>query len=205
MGDIENNKEDTTAEIYASGQRAQLSVLGQALRDKRKSLQLSIEQLAERAEVSRSAISKIERGDVAPSTAVLSKLSDALSTSISDLLAHEDESDVVVMHAASQPVLKETATGFERRVLTPILPGRGIDWVLCTMPVGFHTGTFKGHKRGTEEYVYVLGGRMSVHVGSERYPLEAGDSIFYKATKGHAFENDGDVPCNYFLILDNRR
>jgi transcriptional regulator with XRE-family HTH domain len=205
MSGRKKKEESPTTVDSHDDKRAQLSTLGSALRAKRKAMQLSIEQLAQLSDVSRSAISKIERGDVAPSTAVLSKLSEALSTSMAQLLSEEEEQDVIVMRAESQPVLVEAATGFQRRVLTPILPGRGIDWVMSTMPVGFHTGVFKGHKRGTEEYVYVLDGKMSVHLGAERHYLQSGDSIFFKATTGHAFENDGDTPCTYFLIMDNRQ
>ena len=198
---------DTALETSSrtEGPKDSLSLLSDALRERRKELRLSIEQLALQSGVSKSAISKIERGEVAPSTPVLAKLAEALTTSIAELLAHRDEQDVVMMRAKSQPVIRDEDTGFARRILTPILPGRGIDWVLTTIPAGFKTGVFPAHRRGTEEYVYVQQGSVVVWLGNERYRLEAGDSIFFKAAQGHAFENDGEVDCHYFLIIDSTK
>ena len=187
------------------GQKDSLAVLSDALRERRKELRLSIEQLALLSGVSKSAISKIERGEVAPSTPVLAKLAEALTTSIAELLAHQDEQDVVMMRSKSQPVIRDDETGLVRRILTPILPGRGIDWVLTTIPTGTKTDFFPAHRRGTEEYVYVQQGSLIVLLGTERYRLEAGDSIFFKAAQGHAFQNDGDVDCLYFLIIDSTK
>lgn len=49
----------------------------------------------------------------------------------SELLNVQDETEVLHMPAARQPVFTDPESGFVRRCLSPILPGRGIDWVLA--------------------------------------------------------------------------
>lgn len=61
---------------------------GKAIRQRRRSLDLSQEQLAERAELHRTYISSIERGERNPSLENIEKLAKALDISISALFAN---------------------------------------------------------------------------------------------------------------------
>jgi transcriptional regulator with XRE-family HTH domain len=61
---------------------------GKAIRRRRRELDLSQEQLAERAEVHRTYISGVERGRINPSLDKVDKLAKALEISISALFAN---------------------------------------------------------------------------------------------------------------------
>ncbi len=112
----------------------QLGIIGQELHASRRKRQLSLEQLAELSGVSRSMISKIERGEAVPSTTVLAKLAEALGVTFSQLMSHPVEREILLIRASRQPVLRDEASGLTRRCLSPVLPGRGIDWVINTLP-----------------------------------------------------------------------
>lgn len=180
-----------------------LAALAEALRTRRRDQDLAIEQLAELSGVSRSMISKIERAEAVPSTSVLSKLAEALGVTFSQLLMEREEQDVVVLPQRVQPVLRDQTSGFTRRCISPILPGRGIDWVLNTLPAGSSTGEFTGHRRGTDEYIYVLSGTLEARLGDQVQRLAAGDAIYFQATRPHEFRNVGSQDCQYFLVIDS--
>lgn len=180
-----------------------LAKLADALRGQRKGKGLAIEQLAELSGVSRSMISKIERAEAVPSTSVLSQLAEALGVTFSQLLVEPEEQDIVVLPQRVQPVLRDQASGFTRRCISPILPGRGIDWVLNTLPVGSSTGEFTAHRRGTDEYIYVLAGTLEARLGEQVHRLEAGDAVYFQATSTHEFRNLGAGDCQYFLVIDS--
>lgn len=183
----------------------QISVLAKELRRHRKGRDLSLEQLAALSGVSKSMISKIERKESVPSTVILSKLAEALGVTFSRLMAPPIEREILLIPAARQPVLRDEVSGFTRRCLSPVLPGRGIDWVLNTLPPGGTTGEFVGHRRGVEEYIYVLKGRLVARVGERSMTLETGDSLYFEADAGHAFTNVGGGACEYFLVIDSAR
>ncbi|KZL48077.1 helix-turn-helix domain-containing protein [Nodularia spumigena] len=61
---------------------------GKAIRRRRRELDLSQEELAERAEIHRTYISSIERGQRNPSLENIEKLTKALDISISELFAN---------------------------------------------------------------------------------------------------------------------
>lgn len=183
----------------------QLAVIAQELRANRRKRQLSLEQLADLSGVSRSMISKIERCEAVPSTTVLSKLAEALGLTFSQLMSQPVEREVIIIRSSAQPVLRDDATGFLRRCLSPVLPGRGIDWVMNTLPRKASTGTFGAHRRGVEEYIYVLKGKLKASLGGESYLLQAGDSLYFEADLDHTFTNVGSEDCVYFLVIDSAK
>lgn len=186
-------------------QDAALEALGVRLRDLRKRAGLSLDGLAKVSEVSKSMISKVERGEASPSTVVLARIAEALGVTFSDLIAQEQDSEVVVLPTSAQPVLSDPQTGHMRRCLAPILPGRGIDWVLNTLPAGASTGQFMRHRRGVEEYVHVLKGSLRVVLGGEVHNLSEGDALYFQAHITHEFVNAGRGACQYYLIIDSQK
>ncbi len=184
---------------------AQLAVIAEELRTNRRKKQLSLEQLADLSNVSRSMISKIERCEAVPSTTVLAKLAEALGLTFSQLMSQPVEREVIVIRSSTQPVLRDESSGFLRRCLSPVLPGRGIDWVLNTLPPKATTGSFGAHRRGVEEYIYVLRGSLTATIGPEIYTLQTGDSLYFQADLDHAFTNPGRDDCLYFLVIDSSR
>lgn len=185
--------------------RSQLEVMADEVRRHRKRRELSLEGLASLSGVSRSMISKIERAEATPSTAVLSRLAEALGVTFSRLMAPAAEREVLLIPASRQPVLKDEQSGFLRRCLSPVLPGRGVDWVLNTLPAGAATGEFVAHRRGVSEYIYVLKGRLRAVVGERVIAVGEGDSLYFEADAGHSFTNIGSGPCEYFLVIDSSR
>jgi transcriptional regulator with XRE-family HTH domain len=186
-----------------NGSRSQIEVLAEEVRVHRKQRRLSLEGLAELSGVSRSMISKVERGEAVPSTAILSRLAEALGVTFSRLMAPATEREVLHIPANRQPVLRDEATGFRRRCISPVLPGRGIDWVLNTLPPKGSTGEFVPHRRGISEYIFVSKGRLSAVIGNRTIDLAEGDSLFFEADAGHSFTNIGPGPCEYFLVIDS--
>jgi transcriptional regulator with XRE-family HTH domain len=186
-------------------EKFQLSVLADELRHFRKKNHFSLEMLADASGVSRSMISKIERCETVPSTVILSKLAEALGVTFSQLMAPAVEREIVHIPAARQPILRDDESGFLRRCISPVLPGRGIDWVLNTLPPEAETGSFVAHRRGVEEYIYVLRGRMRATVGDQRVTLNQGDSLYFQADAPHSFLNLGKTQCEYFLVIDTSK
>ena len=184
---------------------SQLATIAQELHAARRKRQLSLEQLAELSGVSRSMISKIERSEAVPSTTVLARLAEALGLTFSQLMSHQVEREILVIEAARQPILRDETSGLTRRCLSPVLPGRGIDWVLNTLPPRGTAGEFGAHRRGVEEYIFVQSGTLKAVIGADVVTLQSGDSLYFQADAKHAFTNVGKCDCVYFLVIDSSR
>lgn len=180
--------------------------LGDALRLRRQERRLTLDQLARRSGVSRAAISKIERGESGASTTVLGRLAEALDLSISQLIGSGQAGRRVVhIRADQQPVFREDRSGFERRSLSPLYLGRGVDFVLNRLPPRARTGPFPSHRIGVEEQLYLIKGRLKVSLDGTDYVLKAGDFLFYQGDLDHTFENLSGTVCEYFIVIDSTR
>ena len=180
----------------------QLSELGSRIREERTRRGLSLEELAEKARVSRSMLSAVERGDKAPSVLILDQIATGLGASIARLLAAEEEGRVVLLRAAEQDVARDPA-GWERRILSPVLPRVEFEFMRTTLSPGVNAGAFLPHNAGSREYVAVERGTLRLTLDGKVFLLEKGDSIYYAGDCVHEFANpDRRAACEYYLAMD---
>lgn len=177
--------------------------IAESIRRLRSAQELSLEALAKRADVSKSMISKIERGETSPTANTLGRLAEALDVSLSQLMGLQEKREVIVLREAEQPVFQSEDGSFQRRCLSPIFPARGVDFVLNRLAAKSRSDLAVGHKSGVDEHLYVAKGKLRVHLGGAAHDLEAGDSIYYQADVAHEFENPGDSEASFFIVIDS--
>jgi transcriptional regulator with XRE-family HTH domain len=180
----------------------QLAQLGDRIREERARRSLSLEDLARKAQVSRSMLSAVERGEKAPSVLILDQIATGLGTSIARLLASENEGRIVVLRAGNQDRAVDPS-GWERRILSPVLPNVEFEFMRTTLSPGVNAGAFLPHNPGSREYVAVERGTLRLTIDGEVYLLKRGDSIYYAGDCVHEFENpDRRNRCEYYLAMD---
>jgi len=175
--------------------------LGEQIRMRRLQRRLSLDTLSTQSGVSRSMLSDIEHGNKVPSVLVLDHIATALGTSIARLLGEEQTANIIVLRHAEQDVAQDTS-GWERRILSPVLPGVEFEFMRTTIPPGVDAGTFSPHASGSREYVAIEQGALQLTLNGEVYLLHSGDSIYYAGDCHHAFANPGDTPCVFYLVMD---
>ncbi|TDE11480.1 helix-turn-helix domain-containing protein [Jiangella asiatica] len=173
--------------------RAQLRAIRQARG-------LSLDALAAASGVSRSMISDVERGAKLPTVLVLARLATALGVTVSRLLGEDRPGDVVVVPAAVQPAVTDRA-GWQRRILSPSLPGVEFEFIRTTVPARVVVGEFAAHAPGSREYVAVESGELTVTLDRAEHQLGAGDAIYYAGDRVHAFANPGGAECVYYTVM----
>src|SRR4051812_33336787 len=104
--------------------------LGQAIRDRRGALELTLEALAARAQVSRAMLSAIERGARNPTIKVLCQIAEGLHCSVSQLIGEQvaaEPDDLTVVRTGERRRLIDPQSGVERHGLAPSFLRRGIE------------------------------------------------------------------------------
>lgn len=181
--------------------RIDLDALGERIRHERARRQLSLNELAAKAGVSRSMLSAVERGSKAPTVLVLDRIATGLDTSIARLLGEEQAGRVIVLRHDEQEVARDRA-GWERRILSPVLPGVEFELMRTTIGPRVNAGVFSPHAPGSREYLAVERGTLRLTLDGVAHTLRAGDSIYYAGDCRHAFENPAAQPCVYYLAMD---
>ncbi len=159
-----------------------------------------MEKLAAASGVSRSMVSEVERGGRVPTILTLDRLATALGTSVARVLSPEDDGGVRLLRRGEQSVLRERS--WERRVLSPVLPGVEFEFMRTVLAPGADAGTYAPHGAGSREYVAVESGELTLALDGDRRVLGAGDSIYFPGACSHSFRNAGKEPCVYYLVMD---
>jgi len=175
--------------------------LGTRIRAEREKRGLSGEELAGRCRVSRSMLYEIERGRKAPTVLILDRIATGLGTSIARLVDRGQRGRVVRLAHDEQAVVRDPA-GWERRILSPSVPGVEFEFMRTTLGPGTDAGTFDPHPPGSREYVAVESGELELAIDGIAYRLGAGDSIYYEADCDHGFCNRLARSCVYYLVMD---
>jgi transcriptional regulator with XRE-family HTH domain len=197
-------------EDAAAAVAAEPASLGRRLADLRKEHHYSIRKLAERAGVSASLISDVERGKVEPSISTLKRLSSALGTTLTYFFTEPAEQTGRVVRAGERLVLrgKKDAKGEIRSAiqtsgirfeLASPEQAEGIEAIIGRYEVGASLGDEPVTHEG-EEWGMVLSGRLKVWVGDEIHFLDPGDAIWYPSTTPHRMENVAEGPTEYIWI-----
>ena len=178
-----------------------MAQLGARVRATRLGRGLSLDAVARRAGVSRSMLSAVERGGKVPTVLILDHIATALDTSIARLLGEERAARVIILRHAAQDVARDPS-GWERRILSPVLPGVEFELMRTTIAPGVDAGVFAPHARGSREYLAVERGALQLTIDETPYTLRAGDSAYYDGDCHHQFVNPGREPCVYYLAME---
>jgi XRE family transcriptional regulator, regulator of sulfur utilization len=179
-----------------------LDVLGARIRAERESRRWSLDTLAERSGVSRSMLYQVERGLKAPTVLTLDRIATGLDTSISRLVEIERDDRVICMPKGEQAVVRGDGADWERRILSPTLPGIEFEFMRTTIGAAVDAGVFNPHTRGSREYVAVESGELELTLDGISYLLSAGDAIYFAGDCLHGFRNRLDFAVTYYLAMD---
>jgi transcriptional regulator with XRE-family HTH domain len=177
--------------------------LAARLRGLRKERGLTLDGLAERAGVSRSMISLVERGESSPTASVLHRLATGLGTTLASLFAEEERPEASpVARRADQPCWRDSETGYVRRNLSP--PGfpSPIELVEVVLPPGVRVAyDAVPSSVGTEQQAWVLEGKVELTVGTKTHRLAEGDCLAMRVDRPTAFRNPTDRPVRHVVAL----
>src|SRR5687768_3916008 len=97
--------------------------LATRIRELRAERSLTLAGLAERAEVSRAMLSRVERGESSPTAQLLGKICGGLGITLSLLFADTERPASPLARRREQPTWRDPASGYLRRNVSP--PGTG--------------------------------------------------------------------------------
>lgn len=193
-----------TATDLASNASTALKVaqgIGSTIKTTRELQQISLSDLAKRAGVSKSVVSRIEAGLTSPTAVMLAKLAEGMTVSLSSLLRGDMGPPVHIQQAAEQPIFRDPKTGLVRRTLSPVSPDALVEIVHNALPARKATGKFPAHALGTQEHIYVEAGKIEVVVGKRTFTLEAGDAAQFAADSEHSVRNAGTRRAEWILVI----
>jgi transcriptional regulator with XRE-family HTH domain len=173
--------------------------LGGRLRWLRRSQKLTLRELAQRASVTESFLSQVERGVTSPSVASLQRIARGLGLSIAELFTSSSSAGRVV-RASDRRRVEYTGLGAVDEFLTPASAAR-LQVIMSRIQPGGGTGAEPYTHESDEEVLVVMEGELDVWVADEHYHLDAGDTITYSSRLPHRNQNRGSGMATVMFCL----
>lgn len=173
--------------------------LGRRIRDERSRVEWSLNELAQRARVSRAMLSRVERGESSPTITVLQKVATALGVSPATLIGSQPDRPIVVLRSGAATAFSDPATGYVRQIF-PAVEASPVEFIRATLPGGGRSGPLALQPPGTRKYVVVERGRVRLRADGDEVTLSTGDICLFPADVEHSFENPGRAACRLLML-----
>ena len=169
--------------------------LGARIRAARRSRRLTLAELAQRAGISRSFLSTVERGENAVTPHVLSAIADSLEMPMSAFTPNIGPAQRV-MRAAQRPQTTMAEGVYWEELASA---GHAMEPALLVVPPGASSGG--AYTRPGEVFVTVLAGEMAFEIGADEFTLlHAGDSIMLEPFDSWAWRNPGTTEARAIYV-----
>jgi transcriptional regulator with XRE-family HTH domain len=176
--------------------------IGTRIRELRSDKGLTLDALAERADVSRAMLSRIERGESSPTAQLMNKVCGGLGITLSILFAEADTPKSPLSRHGSQPTWRDPATRYLRREVSPSARSSSIDIVEVEFPPG-RSVTFDSMRMpNVEQQVWVLDGTLEMDVGGETHRLGKGDCLAVHLGQRLVYRNPTRRQVRYAVVLN---
>lgn len=155
--------------------------LGRKIREIRKDLGLSMQQLAETVGVNYTTIYRVETGKVSPSVVLLSDIAHHLGRSVTSLL-EEDRNQITIIRSEDQP-----AVASEKMSLRLLIPKDLInEKISISLGKGGPGEIIGSHLNPGHELAYIIKGRCLFKYGDTDHELREGDLVYFDGRVGHS-------------------
>ncbi len=172
--------------------------LGARIRHLRQAQGMTLRDLADRAGVTESFLSQVERGLASPSISTLRRIASSLGESIGSLF--EEAEPGVLVRAADRRVIDYPGLHARDEFVTGSRSGR-LQVILSVIEPGGGTGDEPYAHDSDEECVLVLEGSLDLWIGDTFYALGEGDSVVHSSRLPHRNRNSGDRTSKVLFIL----
>ena len=173
--------------------------VGERLRVIRTRRRQTLREVAERAGLSESFLSQVERGRASASVASLRRIADALGIAVSDLFQPAEAPRPRVLRRDDRPSLAFGILG--RKLLLTPRPLHHLEVFVGELDPEGSTGAEQYAHGDSEELFVVIRGTVHLELGDEHFELEAGDSIDYRSAVPHRISNAGGDVAEVMWII----
>jgi len=171
--------------------------IGNKLKELRVAKNLTQEELADRAELSKGFISQLERDLTSPSIATLVDILQCLGTDLQEFFADTSEVQIVFR---DQDYFEKIDTELKNKIewIIPNAQKNIMEPIRLTLEPGGSTYPDVPHEG--EEFGYVLSGSITIHLGNHVYKAKKGESFYFTPRTQHYITANGKTGASLIWI-----
>jgi transcriptional regulator with XRE-family HTH domain len=178
--------------------------IGEKLRALRLKKKMGLVELGKHTGLSPALLSKVERGRLFPTLPTLLRIALVFSVGLEFFFAGAREKPLIAVvrradrvRLPERPKARESAYQFES-LDYPAVERRFNSYYAEFLPAA--PGKLRLHEHDGAEFIYVLLGTLSVHVGGEEHALAPGDSMYFDASVPHGYRRSAGRRCRAIVV-----
>jgi len=171
--------------------------LGEKLKNIRTTKALSLEDLAQKAKLTRSFLSQVEKNKTSPSIASLVRIAASLGVHVADLILDEGQEDKYIIHPEERESFFIEKEKIRIEILAPRKKEKKFEPMIIHFGVGGKTDAIAV---GGVLFALVLQGKLELNSGGEVHILTKGDSIYLDTKRENRWRNIGRAEAIGFAV-----
>ncbi|RKP46036.1 helix-turn-helix domain-containing protein [Trinickia fusca] len=161
----------------------------------------TLDVLAEASGLTKSYLSKVERGVSVPSIAVALKLSKALDVEVEQLFSDTQDPDLItVTRAADRRAAPAGRTHAFASIAASVAPKKMLPFIVYP-PQEFAASGGREHEG--EELLFVHKGQVEIEFPNETVRLKVGDSVYFNALIPHRTRSLGATQAEILVVVSH--
>jgi transcriptional regulator with XRE-family HTH domain len=178
--------------------------IGPKIRSIRLKKKMGLVELGKHTGLSPAMLSKIERGQLFPTLPTLLRIAMVFSVGLDYFIAADRDKPVVGVSRHQERLrFPEKAGGKD-----PAYEFESLDFPAVQRLLNSYFAEFfpvapekiKRHQHPGAEFIYVLSGTLSLHIGDDDYTLDTRDSIYFDSTVPHAYRKAAGKACCALVV-----
>lgn len=170
--------------------------IGGLLRARRRELNLTLQEAADRAELSAAFLSQAERGKATPSIVSLINIARALETDINYFITPPSATQLV--RRAKEPEYIDIDSPITYTRLDGEIRNQRMNVLIMEIPPG--VGLPEVHREAGEDFFFVLEGEVEQTIGDQKFILKKGDSVHHNTQVDHSCVNKSKKPVRLLWV-----
>ncbi|MDN4607900.1 helix-turn-helix domain-containing protein [Sporosarcina highlanderae] len=173
--------------------------IGRKVKEARLNKSFTQQQLADKCNLTKNHISKIENGQASPALATLSKIAKELNTPLSYFLESNNQNKLSIVKSTERTLKVGNAEiGYTYETLAKRTHFSKIEPVIVTvLPEAELVEPFT---HAEDEFIYVLSGSINLYYDGELHLLDQGDSAYFEGTIPHIFLSTDDTEAQVLTM-----
>ena len=146
---------------------------------------LTLEELANRSELTKGFLSQLERDLTSPSITNLEYILEALGTNLREFFSEEEKEQIVFKE---DDFFVNEQDDYTITYVIPNAQKNEMEPILLELPEGKSSMAMNPHEG--EEFGYVIEGKVTLVNGSEEYVVSQGETFYLSGNKNHYLKNN---------------
>jgi len=198
---VEDNEVTGSTRRRSTEAEAVAAAVAHQVRALRQARGWSLDELGQRAGVSKGMIVQIENARTNPSIGTLCRLAESFGVSVGRLVEVEPErARVRIIDATEPPALWRGEHGGVARLLVGVNEPAFVEFWEWRIAAGERHRSAE-HTPGTRELLHVRDGALVVTVDGADHPVTAGQTIDFRADRTHGYRNETRAPAHAAMVV----